>query len=103
MELQPEQLESICQKIQKIHWNPERNGGFFEYYVPIHGDGLDWRATRLSVTFNGFEKPEYDFMAWIVCPTVRFGLFGVRTVEQFFQMYELLTGKKLEGNEGGKL
>jgi len=90
-EITPEQLEAIGCKT--IHWNPKFNGGFFEYYVPIHGDGLGWEASRLSVTFNGFEKPKYDFMVWLVIPHGRLGMFGVRTVEQFKQAYELLTGK----------
>jgi len=88
----PEELIAIgC---EKIHWNPEHHGGFFEYYLPIHGDGRSLESTRLSVTFNGFEQPEYDYLAWIVSPGHRLGLMHVRTIEQFEQMYELLIGER---------
>lgn len=90
----PEQLETIGCKT--IHWNPKFNGGFFEYYVPTSGNGLEPRDSRLSVTFNGMEKPTHDFMAWLVSPGARIGLRGVRTVEQFCMMYELLTGDTIE-------
>lgn len=91
----PEALEAIgC---AKIHWNPElSSGGFFEYYLPVYGDGRSWEITRLSVTFGGFEGPEHDYLAWIVSPNHRLGLMHVRTIEQFQQMYELLTGKRQE-------
>ena len=86
----PEELIAIgC---EKIHWNPGFQGGFFEYYLPIHGDGRSLKSTRLSVTFNGFEKPDHDYLAWIVSPGHRLGLMHVRTIEQFQQMYELLAG-----------
>jgi len=95
MTLTPEQLEAIGCK--KIHWNPKINGGFFEYYVPTSGDGVGWNDSRLiSVTFNGMEKPDHDFMVWLVSPRMRIGLRGVRTIEQFVLMYELLTGDTLE-------
>ena len=90
----PKELEAIGCK--KIHWNPEYNGGFFEYYLPVHGDGRSYDATRLSVTFGGFAGPEHDWLAWIVSPGYRYGLLHVRTIEQFCQMYELLTGQSIE-------
>lgn len=90
----PEELTAIgC---QTIHWNPELHGGFFEYYLPVHGDGRSWESTRLSVTFKGFfEEPEHDYMAWIVSPNHRLRLMHVKTIEQFQQMYELLTGRPI--------
>lgn len=89
----PDELKAIHCKV--IHWNPAYNGGYFEYYLPLSGDGRGFRDSRLSVSFG--DIPDHEFMAWLVLPNVRYGLKHVKTIEQFKQMYTLLSGKKLKG------
>lgn len=85
----PEQLLSIgC---QTIHWNPAYDGGYFEYYLPVTGDGLEHDDQRLSVTYG--DSIKRDFMAWFVVPGRRIALPYILTIEQFLTMYKLLTGK----------
>ena len=73
---------------KEIHWNPTYNGGFKEWYLPIRGDG---RGYRLSVIFG--EHPDHPVLAWLTVPNCKLALPHVTTIEQFCQMYTLLTGK----------
>jgi len=93
MDMTPEQLEALgC---EKIHWNPNYNGGFWEYYWAIEGDGLSRSSSRLSITFGMFGEKSGPVVVWLVLPSSRFALRHVQTVEQLEQMYSLLTGEDL--------
>ena len=84
-----ESLEGIgC---QKIHWNPGCNGGFFEYYLPINGNGLGIYDKRLSVVFDELpqEYAEHDFMVWLVAPNSKIALPGVCTIEELQTLYQM--------------
>lgn len=89
-----EELEKLGCK--KIHWNPNYNGGYLEWYLPLTGDGRGMGDTRLSVTFN--EYPEYPFLVWLVTPFEKIALEGVKTVGQFKTAYEFISGESLQLN-----
>jgi hypothetical protein len=89
----PKQLEAIGCK--KIHWNANCNGGYFEYYIPVWGDGLGYRDARLSVVFKDDRYPDVPFMVWLVIPQSRVPMKGVKTIAQFKKVHEFWMGKAL--------
>lgn len=89
--MEQNELQSLGCK--KIHWNPAWNGGFFEWYAPVKGDGRGLKDSRLSVIFG--EHPDHPVLAWLVLPGYKLALPHITTIEQFCQMYTLLTGRSL--------
>lgn len=85
------ELEAIGCK--KIHWNPNWNGGYFEYYLTIEGKDGDWHSSRLSVSFG--DEPDRPFMAWLKVPGTGIALKHVVTIRQFAEMYALITGRPI--------
>jgi hypothetical protein len=90
--MNPTELEDIGCK--KIHWNPAYNGGYYEYYLPLSGDGLGVRDHRLSVEINGMNGP--GVMAWLKLPGYAYPLKNVKTIQAFCQMYAMLSGKSVK-------
>lgn len=76
---------------KQILWN----GAIPEWYLPVRGDGRGLKDQRLSVIFD--EHPDYPVMAWLIVPSCKIALKHVTTIEQFCQMYTLLTGKQKRG------
>jgi len=93
-----EELQKLGCK--KINWNPAWDGGFFEWYAPVKGDGRGLKDSRLSVIFG--EHPDHPVLAWLVLPGYKLALPHVTTIEQFCQMYTLLTGRSLTMRAGGR-
>ena len=75
-----------------IHWNPKYNGGFFEYYLPVKGDGRGPYDVRLSVRFG--EHPDHPFRVYLIGPSSMFVLDYIVTIEDFVTMYRFVTGKR---------
>ena len=75
---------------KRINWN---GGAFWEYYLPITGDGRGVRDSRLSVRFN--ERCDHTRRAYLIVPNTMVYLEHVNTIEKFKTMYGLITGKVL--------
>ena len=88
--LSPEACEGIGCNI--IHWNPKYNGGFFEYYLPVKGDGRGPYDVRLSVRFG--EHPDHPVRVYLIGPSSMFVLDYIVTIEDFVTMYRFVTGKR---------
>jgi hypothetical protein len=87
--MNPADLEAIgC---QKIHWNPAYNGGFYEYYLPLSGNGRGVYDARLSVEYDGIGGP--GMIVLLRIPGATYPVRGVTTIAQFQMLYALLGGK----------
>ncbi len=88
--------EEWCQTVglNKMTWNPKMNGGTPEYWVTTWQGKRDayreWDS-RLAIRFRW--EPGEDFRVMLTAPNTGVWLHGVTTVEQFQQVYELITGK----------
>lgn len=85
----PEEL--IAAGARHIHWNPNWNGGFHEYYFPLYGSGLDYRDSRLGVRFG--EYPDHPVRAWLTMPHSHARLDGIASVEELLTMYRFVAGR----------
>jgi hypothetical protein len=83
--------ELIAINAEHIHWNPNYNGGFHEYYLPITGDGRGPRDGRLAVRFG--EHPDHPVRVWLIAGSGMIPLAGVRDTNDFLTMYRFVTGK----------
>jgi hypothetical protein len=86
----PDELKAIGCDV--IHWNPKYNGGFFEYYLPVKGDGRGFYDVRLSVRFG--EHPDHPVRVYLIGPNSMFALDYIFTIEDFATMYRFVTGKR---------
>lgn len=84
--------ELISAGCMMMHWNPSMSGGFHEYYLAVNGDGFSHNSIRLSATFGWFGLPSDACTTWLVSDAFRLRLDHICTIDQFLQIYALLTG-----------
>lgn len=83
--------ELIAAGARHIHWNPNWNGGFHEYYLPFYGNGLGYRDARLGVRFGEF--PDNPVRAWLFVPGGGTTLKGITSLEDLLTMYRFVAGR----------
>ena len=81
----PEEL--LTNGCRVMHWNPNWNGGWFEYWLPIECDAEGNVYSRLSVRFNKNLNSGRAWMVFIGLPQFSFALKHILTIEQFLQMH----------------
>jgi hypothetical protein len=88
----PKHLEWL--KVKKIHWNAKINGGWFEYYLPLKGNGRGDYDSRLGIHFPCDYYPERPFMVWHVTPSHRTSLKGVLNIANLITTWEMISGRR---------
>lgn len=80
-----------------IHWNPNHNGGYREYYFFVP----HLRNTSISVVFNA-PYAVHGCMVGIQTTESSIAMRFVRTMDQLAQLYELFTGMKFPTEPASK-
>ena len=83
----PEALQTAG--FYEIHWNPNYNGGYFEYRLHAY----ERPGATVSITF-GDRLPDYPFMVWLATVGNRIGLPHVTTLEDLETLCWFLTGTR---------
>lgn len=86
-------IELMALGCTHIHWNPNYNGGFHEYYLPIEGDGRGIRDSRLAVRLG--EHPAHPVRVYLIVPNSMILMHGVETVTDLLQLFRLVAGREL--------
>lgn len=97
-EVRPEDDRITVQKLisvgcKKFVNNPGTKYEYVEYYLPITGDGLCIDDSRLSAE----DKPSpwgYGPIIVLRAPGVVYYMRNIHTIEQFMQLYTLLSGRE---------
>lgn len=79
--------------IKPFHWNPNWNGGYYEYFLQINND--EQPELQLSVKFARDYSEDPPFMVSLVSGRIGqsvIRLFNITTQEQFVALYMLLRG-----------
>lgn len=91
------EIELMAIGAQHIHWNPDYNGGFHEYYLSIEDEGMGPYASRLGVRLG--EHPDMKVKVYLIVPRSAILMLGVQTVADLLQLYRLVTGRGWNGRE----
>jgi len=89
--------------IQKVHFNPNYNGGFFEYGLQVNR--CDQAELLLIVRFDKDPRYGRDFMVYLLAGRLgqsMVALWNIVTIEQFKALYALLIGEA-DAEGGGEL
>ena len=88
-------IEMMALGATHIHWNPNYNGGFHEYFLPIVGDGRGLRDARLGVRLG--EHRDHPVRVYLIAPNMMVIMRGVESTADLLQAYRLVAGQEWTG------